>query len=142
MDTNYGQRGWSKDSTSLHEAAVSDLSKVYAEAATEAVQKDGYWGGVVPPAKDQELLRTKEPNPNLIGIEKPLVGNTVVNEEDIEVKYVPNRAQRRAREQALKRSVRRGQRAYDRKIAEMEKSMSPEQIERARELARKAIGNG
>lgn len=118
MDTNYG----------LHEAAenlaVNDLSKVYAEAATEAVQKDGYWGGVVPPAKDQE------PNPAL------------VDEEQIEVKYVPNRAQRRARERALKRSVRRGQRAYDRKIAEMEKSMSPEQIERARELARKAIGNG
>lgn len=63
-------------------------------------------------------------------------------ESTIEVKYQPNRAERRARERQLKRSVRRGQRAYDRNIKAMEAEMSPEQIERARALAAKAMGRG
>jgi RecA-family ATPase len=63
-----------------------------------------------------------------------------VAEEDIEVKYIPNRAERRARQKQLKRSVRRGQRAYDRNIKAMEAEMTPEQIARARQLAAKAMG--
>jgi hypothetical protein len=63
-----------------------------------------------------------------------------VGEDEIEVKYVPNRAQRRAAERARRASVRRGQRAADRRIAELEKDMSPEQIARARALAAKQLG--
>jgi hypothetical protein len=59
-----------------------------------------------------------------------------------EVKYVPNRAERRRREQAARRSVRKGERAAERKIRELSKGMTPAQIARATELAKKSLGRG
>ena len=62
-----------------------------------------------------------------------------LDESAIEVKYTPNRAQRRAAQQAARRSVRRGQRAADRQVKELEDGMTPEEIERARRLAAKVL---
>ena len=106
--------------------------------------ESGYWGGVAPGARDiapgvvedprlpADVALYGSPEENLAAV------NGTISEDDIEVKYTPNRAERRAQMKHARRMARRGQRAYDRQIKALEAEMSPEEIERARRLADKA----
>lgn len=135
--------GWSKDATpeqieaALRGTSIEDYHSFVEKAATQSA---GYWGGVTPPAVIDETYHDRSVEE--LAEEYVDTAKAATDESQIEVKYQPNRAERRARERQLKRSVRRGQRAYDRNIKAMEAEMTPEQIERARALAAKAMGRG
>lgn len=137
-----------EDSSSKARREMSAQMGVYAQ--------DGYWGGVIPPSRSPfgehrdggslDMVITDETyhdrSVEELAEEYVDTAKAATDESQIEVKYQPNRAERRARERQLRRSVRRGQRAYDRNIKAMEAEMTPEQIERARALAAKAMGRG
>jgi hypothetical protein len=138
---SYGKfagNGWSKDATPAEIAEAAGFVPSFEQKQMlDAQQRDGYWGGVVPPAKDVVLVDD---------VPAPLVDadslNLQVDESQIEVKYTPNRAERRRLQQQARRSVRKGQRAADRRVRELSQGMTPEQVARAQELARKSLGRG
>jgi len=116
------------------------------KVGTDQPQGGGYWGGVAPSSHDadetythtQEML-AQEPE---VKYQPNRAERRAMEKASKRSVRKPNRAERRAMERASKRSVRKATRAADRNLREIEKGMTPEEIRAAKALAAKTLGHG